>query len=67
MTGEDLDSLADDTDPSYFYGTIALVFALICFVLPLRSLLDFIVGSEDADEDKPYKSVCHTFSSDYDR
>ena len=66
MTQEDFENLAE-SDPSSAYGAVALIFALICFVLPFRSLLDCMFNSEEADDDRQYKKVCHTFSSDYDR
>ena len=67
MTEEDLLALENEIDPSTIYGSIGLVFALICFVLPFRSLLDCITASEDAEEDRKYKEVCHLFSTHYDR
>jgi hypothetical protein len=67
MTEDDLERLQNEVDPSYIYGAIAMVFALICFVLPFRTLLDLITSSEEATEDRKYKTICHAFSSCYDR
>ena len=67
MTQEDLEKLATDGDPSYIYTSMGLVFALLCFLLPFRSIMGFCIEQKNDDEDRKYKSICHTFASDYDR
>jgi len=56
------------SDESENYVVVALGFALICMLLPIRSCINRRVNKKEAlDSDKTYKSLALTFSSDYDK
>ena len=67
MTQEDFDELSSKVDFSYVYGTIAFIFALVCFILPFRSIINHCNTDEGESDDRSYIQVCHKFQSDYDR